>query len=76
VPSVISRSDFPQQNQKQSRRKRAAGAETYTNGIVANYGWIRSGMLKEVEDEPRQVIDICHKYGTAVKTNFETDTLT
>ena len=33
-------------------------------------------MLKEVEDEPRQVIDICHKYGTAVKTNFETDTLT
>lgn len=44
--------------------------------IVANYGWIRSGMWKEVEEDIRAVVDICHKYGTAVKVIFETDALT
>lgn len=44
--------------------------------IVANYGWIRSGMWKEVEDELRQVNEVCHKYGTAVKVIFEVDSLT
>lgn len=44
--------------------------------IVANYGWIRSGMLKDVEQELRQVVDACHQYGTAVKVIFETDALT
>lgn len=44
--------------------------------IVANYGWIRSGMWKEVQDDIKAVCDVCHKYGTAVKVIFETDTLT
>lgn len=44
--------------------------------IVANYGWIRSGMWKEVEEDIRAVCDACHKYGTAVKVIFETDALT
>ena len=44
--------------------------------IVANYGWIRSGMWKEVEDDIKAVCDACHKYGTEVKVIFETDALT
>lgn len=44
--------------------------------IVANYGWIRSGMWKEVQEDIKAVCDVCHKYGTAVKVIFETDTLT
>lgn len=44
--------------------------------IVANYGWIKSGMWKEVEKDIKAVVDVCHKYGTAVKVIFETDALT
>lgn len=44
--------------------------------IVANYGWIRSGMWNEVRDDIKAVCDVCHKYGTAVKVIFETDALT
>ena len=44
--------------------------------IVANYGWIRSGLWKKVEDDIRAVVDVCHKYGTIVKVIFETDALT
>ncbi len=44
--------------------------------IVANYGWIRSGMWDEVRADLAAVCDVCHKYGTAVKTIFETDALT
>lgn len=44
--------------------------------IVANYGWIRSGMYDAVEAEIRQVCDVCHRYGVAVKVIFETDALT
>lgn len=44
--------------------------------IVANYGWIRSGMYKEVEADIKAVVDVCHKYGTAVKVIIETDSLT
>lgn len=44
--------------------------------IVANYGWIRSNMWKEVEEDIKAVVDVCHKYGTAVKVIFETDALT
>lgn len=43
--------------------------------IVANYGWIKSGMWKEVEEDIKAVCDVCHKYGTAVKVIFETDAL-
>ncbi len=44
--------------------------------IVANYGWIRSGLWKEVEEDIKAVCDVCHKYGTEVKVIFETDALT
>lgn len=44
--------------------------------IVANYGWIKSGLWKEAEDDIRAVCDTCHKYGTEVKVIFETDALT
>lgn len=44
--------------------------------IVANYGWIRSGMWAEVEADIKAVADVCHKYGTQLKVIFETDALT
>jgi len=44
--------------------------------IVANYGWIKSGLWTEVEADIKAVNDICHKYGVAVKVIFETDALT
>lgn len=44
--------------------------------IVANYGWIRSGMWDEVQKEIAQVAKICHKYGANLKVIFETDALT
>lgn len=44
--------------------------------IVANYGWIRSGMWIEVEADIKAVCDVCHGYETAVKVIFETDALT
>lgn len=44
--------------------------------MVANYGWLRSGMYKEVEDDIRAVVKVCHKYNTAVKVILETDALT
>lgn len=43
--------------------------------IVANYGWIRSGLWSEVEADIKAVVDVCHKYDTAVKVIFETDAL-
>ena len=44
--------------------------------IVANYGWIRSGMWDRVTAEIAAVADACHEYGTALKVIFETDALT
>lgn len=44
--------------------------------IVANYGWIKSGMWDEVEKDIKAVADICHKYDTFLKVIFETDALT
>lgn len=43
--------------------------------IVANFGWIRSGLWAEVEADIKAVVDVCHKYNTAVKVIFETDAL-
>ena len=43
--------------------------------IVANYGWLRSGKLDAVTEDIRAVVDVCHKYGTAVKVIIETDSL-
>ena len=50
--------------------------DIYELDIVANYGWIRSGMWEEVGKDIKAVCDVCHKYGTAVKVIFETDALT
>ena len=44
--------------------------------IVANYGWIRSGLWDDVTADIKAVTDVCHKYGTAVKVILETDALT
>jgi len=44
--------------------------------IVANYGFIRSGLWDKVRDDLRAVNDVCHSFGTAVKVIFETDALT
>jgi deoxyribose-phosphate aldolase len=44
--------------------------------IVANYGWIRSGMYKEVGQEIKQIVNTCHFHGAIVKVIFETDALT
>ena len=44
--------------------------------IVANYGWIKSGMWEAVESDIKAVADVCHKYGTILKVIFETDALT
>ncbi|MDF2925980.1 MAG: deoxyribose-phosphate aldolase [Paenibacillaceae bacterium] len=52
------------------------GGKVFELDIVANYGWIRSGMWAEVEADIKAVCDMCHTYGTAVKVIFETDALT
>ena len=44
--------------------------------IVANYGWIKSGLWAEVEADIKTVADVCHQYGTKLKVIFETDALT
>ena len=50
--------------------------QIYELDIVANYGNIRSGKWDEVREDIKAVCDVCHKYGTAVKTIMETDALT
>ena len=44
--------------------------------IVANYGYIRSGLWQEFEDDIRSVAHVAHRYGTKLKVIFETDALT
>lgn len=44
--------------------------------IVANYGWIRSGMWDEVTADIKAVADVCHNYNVELKVIFETDALT
>lgn len=44
--------------------------------MVANFGWLRSGMYQEVEDEIRQVHEVTKKYNVPLKVILETDTLT
>ena len=44
--------------------------------IVANYGWIKSGMWAEVETDIRAVAETVHEYGVILKVIFETDALT
>lgn len=50
--------------------------DIYELDIVANYGWIRSGLWDAVRADIKAVCDVCHKHGTAVKTIMETDALT
>ncbi|MEA5013354.1 MAG: deoxyribose-phosphate aldolase [Candidatus Limiplasma sp.] len=44
--------------------------------IVANYGWIRSGMWEDVGNDIRAVAQVAHRYGALLKVIFETDALT
>ena len=44
--------------------------------IVANYGWIKSGLWKETKEQFKAVTDACHQYGSLIKIIFETDALT
>lgn len=44
--------------------------------IVSNYGFIKSGKWNDFETDIKEVVDVCHKYGTAVKVILETDALT
>ena len=44
--------------------------------IVANYGWIRSGLWDAVGKDIKAIADVSHKYGTLLKVIFETDALT
>ena len=53
-----------------------SGWEIFELDIVSNYGWLRSGRLAEFTADIKAVVDVCHKYGTAVKVILETDALT
>jgi len=44
--------------------------------IVANYGWIKSGMWNETKEEFKAVTDVCHQFGSQIKIILETDALT
>ena len=72
--------DFPfgcsSTESKVAQTKVALEAGIQELDIVANYGWIRGGELKRVEDDLRAVIDLCHEQGVLVKVIFETDALT
>lgn len=48
----------------------------YELDIVANYGWIKSGLWNEVQADIKAVKDVCRKYNVALKVIFETDALT
>ncbi len=66
-----------------STESKVAQAEAICRGgdiqdldLVANYGWIRSGMWKQVEAEIAAVTEVCHRYGALIKVIFEVDALT
>ena len=44
--------------------------------MVANYGWIRSGMWDEVRADVKAVVDVAHAHKVIVKVIFETSQLT
>ncbi len=52
------------------------GGDVEDLDIVANYGWIKSGLWDAVREDIRAVAAVCHKYGTLLKVIFETDALT
>ena len=51
------------------------GRDVMDLDIVANYGWIKSGLWKETEDQFKAVTETCHQYGSFIKIIFETDAL-
>ncbi len=73
--------DFPfgvstTQSKVEQAKLYCEGWDVYELDVVANYGWIRSGMWKEVEEDIRAVCDECHRHKVEVKVIFETDALT
>ena len=44
--------------------------------MVANYGWIRSGLWDEVRADVKAVVDVAHAHKVLVKVIFETSQLT
>ncbi|MDR0520413.1 MAG: deoxyribose-phosphate aldolase [Planctomycetaceae bacterium] len=62
----------------QLTESKAAEAELYCKkgvqeiDMVANYGWIRSGLWDEVRTDIKAVVDTAHKNKVAVKVIFET----
>jgi len=44
--------------------------------MVANYGWIRSGLWDEVRSDIKAVVDVAHAHKVLVKVIFETSQLT
>lgn len=73
--------DFPfglstTQSKVEQAKLYCEGWDVYELDVVANYGWIRSGLWKEVEADIRAVCDECHRHNVAVKVIFETDALT
>lgn len=43
--------------------------------VVANFGWIRSGLYDKVTEDIKAVVDVCHEKNVPVKVIFETDAL-
>ncbi|MDR1486169.1 MAG: deoxyribose-phosphate aldolase [Planctomycetaceae bacterium] len=62
----------------QLTESKAAEAELYCKkgvqeiDMVANYGWIKSGLWDEVKSDIKAVVDTAHKYNVLVKVIFET----
>ena len=44
--------------------------------MVANYGWIRSGLWDEIRSDIKAVVDVAHAHKVLVKVIFETSQLT
>ncbi len=53
-----------------------AKGDIFEIDVVANYGWIRSGLWDKVTKDIQAVAEACHNHGVALKTIFETDALT
>jgi deoxyribose-phosphate aldolase len=74
-------SDFPfglstTKSKAMQAREYCSGGDIFELDMVANYGWIKSGMWREVGEDIKSVCDTCHEFGTEVKVIFETDALT
>jgi len=64
------------------RESKAAEAALYCEkgvaeiDMVANYGWIRSGLWDEARSDIKAVVDVAHEHHVLVKVIFETSQLT